>query len=264
MIMIIDDTNNPKITHLNDNNSHKLQIMMDANSNFIEDNTSPKSIHQILCEAYIKLLKLDFEITKTYSEDNSNIIDVSLPIIYYGKNFVQRDNLNTFFKKLTNIDKNFCEISDSITKTHIEKLEKIILSELPVLLGFYLHNMKKKHSSSSKTILKTIYNPFKTFRTLRRNIQILKEIDQVFSISDDEECVNYIIAMNHTIENYLNLMGGIYYCDNILDKRRDINSIDMLIYSAYNAQFRVFRDDVTVKILFFFKNIERFYRPTND
>ena len=244
MIMIIDDTNNPKITHLNDDNTQKLQIMIDAKSNFLEDNTCAKSIHQILCEAYIKLFKLNFEITKTNSVENSNIIDVSLPIIYYGKNFVQRENINTFLKKLTNIDKNFCQISDSNKKSHIEKLEKIILSELPVLLGLYSHYMNKKQSSFWKSFLKTIYNPQKTFNTFRRDIKVLKEINEVFSISEVEECINYIQAVNQSINNYLNLMGGVYYCDTILDKRREINSIDMLIYSGYKAQFRVFKEDV--------------------
>jgi hypothetical protein len=242
MIIIVDDTENSKIPHITKKDAHTLEIMVLGSSDFIVGNQESVSIHQILLESYLNLFQLEFNVTKTLRTENCTIIDETFPKIYYGENLVNRDNINYFLKEFTNIDKKFKENSKERILKEAKYLENLILTDLNVFLGVFLYSEKKRLSPFWKIIFKTCFMPIRAFQNYRKEKIMLHKFNEIFSVTNPNEIFSFIIAINKKMEDYLELVGGEKYCLDISDNIRELNSLDLLIYSAYKAEMKVFHN----------------------
>jgi len=247
MIMIVDDTENSKISHITEKDAHTLEIMVLESSDFIVGNQESVSVHQILLESYLNLLHLEHKITKTFRTENCTIIDETFPKIYYGENIVNRDKINYFLKEFTNIDKKFKETSYEKILKEANYLENLILTDLNVFLGMFLYFEKKRLTPFWKIFLKSCFMPIRAFRNYRKEKMMLLKFNEIFSITNPNEIFSFIIAINKKIKDYLELVGGEKYCLDISNNRRELNSSDLLIYSAYKAEMKVFHKNEIVK-----------------
>lgn len=169
--------------------SDKITLIIQSHSPF-----SPEiiSIPQILFELYAEIFDFNVEYTNSYTLDNSKIVS-SLPYAIYGRNIIKKYNLPYFLKKLTRSEKlniPFTIHSEALN-TKIQEIEKLILTDLQLLLSVY--NYKKYYNSSAsyscflKQIFGLIYNTRDSLRTFRNDKRILKEVFEVYHINKEDQ-----------------------------------------------------------------------------
>ncbi len=169
--------------------SYKITMIIQSNSAF-----SPEiiSIPQILFESYAEIFDFDVEYTNSYTLDNSKIVS-SLPYAIYGTNIIKKYNLHYFLKKLTKSEKlnfPFTFNSETLT-TKIQEIEKLILTDLQLLLSVYnymkYYKRKPSYSSYFKQFFELIYNTRDSLRTFRNDKRILKEFFEVYHINKEDQ-----------------------------------------------------------------------------
>lgn len=212
-------------------------------SYLIEGNINNVSIIQEMCLIYNSLFNLDFVFTNSLNKNYSNLAVEELPVINYGNLNIKRNYLNSFLKELVGLNKfyipaNICtKIGIAEINFEIEILEKNILSDLQLALNFFNHFQHYEKTKYLWKFIKFLYQPLIMFNSSFNERKIILEITRLLGISTKFESLEYMNRIFKKIENFLIVLGGEDYCNNL--EKRVINSIDILIYSARKAVNRV-------------------------
>lgn len=220
------------------NNEHQneLRVITHTSSEYLEGNIRYVSISQILCEAYEKFLNVNMKFSKSLSYSNCNVLIENFPILTYGINVVKRSNVHIFLKKFSQLDKETSTAFPSdLLGRKIQNLEEIILTDLQLFLSYINYYKIISSQGRMSNLLKFLFQPVLTFKTYLNDRMVLKEINEKFEIKSNEQVYDYIHGINRKMELFLKEVGGAY----CTDKKRKLNSIDLVIYSAYKAQEKV-------------------------
>lgn len=150
--------------------SESLKCMAHRNSTFIEGNICNVNIHEFLINTYNKLFNLQISFNQSLSTNPENLSNKNLPFILYGSNKIDRGSVNSFLKRLTNIDFNLglneeMYLDDiQYSKLDFFILEKIILSDLQAYVDNYVYLKYLEKTSMFTKIFKFIYQPIRTLK----------------------------------------------------------------------------------------------------
>jgi hypothetical protein len=174
-----------------DNLNSRINLIYHTNSNYLTGNMNYVSLHQILTNIYDKLFKLNIRYTKSLSNKNCNVIIENLPLITYGVNHVKRQNIHLFFKKLTNIDKDWEFVRLENVKSEALELENLIFTDLQLFLSLYNYHQNKEKDSIIKNLIKFMYQPIDSIKTYYNDKSVLDEVKRVFEIQNKNEVFFY-------------------------------------------------------------------------
>jgi hypothetical protein len=167
----------------------KISLIVQSTSPF-----SPEviSIPQILCETYAEIFNMDINYTNSFTLDNSKIIS-SLPYAIYGANIIKKYNLNYFLKKLTKLENLNIPNTSNSEYIHIkfQEIEKLILTDLQLILSVYNYLKYYKRSGTFSAYLKQFfelfYNTRDSLRTIRNDKKILREFLEVYHVNKEDQ-----------------------------------------------------------------------------
>jgi hypothetical protein len=165
----------------------KICIIHHVDSQFVEGNFKYTSIHEILCETYNNLFKLNAEFTKSLSFHYCNVLIENLPKIVYGVNSVSREYIHIFLKKLLNIDKNFNEVQNNEIKDEAQVLERLIFTDLQLFISLYNHYLNINKIGYFRRILKFLYQPWTSIKAYFKDRIVINEAKKVFNVNDMDE-----------------------------------------------------------------------------
>lgn len=226
---------------MNENKKVIIKCIVHRSSSFVEGNINHVSIQQELCFVYNALFRLNFHFVSSFNNSTSNLIIENLPMIIFGYHTIKKGNIHYFLKELVRI-KDVTSLVDpkdkdkEIMKIEFENLERMILSDLQILLNYYNYIQINDKTSFFYRFVKSLYQPYKALSSINNDSKMIKEISKFMGVSTKVEALAGVKNINEKIENFL-LEKGEEYIINL--DNREINSLDILIYSAVKVQRRV-------------------------
>lgn len=172
--------------------SESLKCMIYKSSNFIEGNICNINIQENLINTYDKLFNLKIFFNQSLNTKPENLSGKELPYILYGNTKIERGNINSFLKRLTNIDcnleKNQDYYLDGIQYDKIEFfiMEKILLTDLQSYVDNYLYLKYLEKTSMFTRFTKFLYQPIQTIKSLFIDSKNLIYYSKIYGIT----CLN--------------------------------------------------------------------------
>jgi hypothetical protein len=222
--------------------THPILCFTHEKSFLIEGNINHISITQELCFIYNSLFKLNTTFTESLNNNYSNIMIENLPYLIYGGIPIKKHFIPDFLKKLVNLEKMKNINSDKMLQIEVDSIEKSILFDMQLGLNLYNYFNFYQKTNSLWKVLKTIYQPWITYRTYLHDKENLLEFRKLLGISSKYEALEFLKNLNQKIEIFLTNQGESYY--KIHD--RQIYSIDLLIYACVKAQIRVLETGIKI------------------
>ncbi len=158
---------------------------------------------------------MNIKFNKSHSYSELNLLIDQLPLLSFDNNLIRPFQIVKFMKELTGIDSDYKGQS-------FDEIESLILNDLQLYLNYYYYYSKK--ASIWKKIVRFLYQPVSSIRTIYNDYQFIKEVNKVFNIHNKDEIVNFIDTVDKKIEKILISFNG------------ELRSIHILIYSALKAQ----------------------------
>jgi hypothetical protein len=170
---------------------------------------------------------MKFNKSLSYAENNLNI--PGLPLISYGENLVQPEQIPDFMRKLTSIDNHLSKEE----REGFVRLESIILNDLQLFLNYYHYARNHNNTPFWRNVLSFLYQPCTFLKTKVNDHKFIQEVNRVFEIEKFEQALWHIQTINLRIEEYLGSKPEQYW-ERI--ENRTVSSLDLLIYSACKAE----------------------------
>jgi hypothetical protein len=223
--------------------THPILCFTHEKSFLIEGNINHISITQELCLIYNALFKLNMAFTESLNNNYSNIMIENLPYLIYGGIPIKKHFIPDFLKKLVGLEKMKNLNSDKLLQIEVDSIEKTILFELQLGLNLYNYFNFYQKTNSLWKVLKTLYQPWITYKTYLHDKENLLELRKLLGITSKYEALDFLKNINQKIENFLANQGENYY--KIKDSR-EIYSIDLLIYASVKAQRRILDNGIKI------------------
>lgn len=178
--------------------SESLKCTLLRSSNFIEGNTCNINIYETIITTYDKIFNLKIKYSQSLNSKPENLSPKELPYLLYGATKIERGNLKSFLKRLTNIDYNLSLTDDyyldgiQYSKMEFFNLEKIILSDLQAYADNYLYLKSLENTGMFKRVSKFVYQPIQTIRSIFFDSRNLVYNSKQFGITDSNNVINNV------------------------------------------------------------------------
>lgn len=152
--------------------SETIKCSLLKQSTFIEGNRCNLNILEPIITTYDKLFNLKIKYNYSINPKAENLSNKEIPYIIYGSTKIERQNLNSFFKRLTNIDyelsltDNFYLDGIQYSKTEFFILEKIILTDLQYYVDLYMYLKSQEDCGMFIRITEFIYQPIQSIKSI--------------------------------------------------------------------------------------------------
>jgi hypothetical protein len=222
--------------------THPILCFTHEKSFLIEGNINHISITQELCLIYNSLFKLNMTFTESLNNNYTNIMVENLPYLIFGGIPIKKNFIPDFLKKLVSLEKMKNINSDKLLQIEADSIEKTILFDIQLGLNLYNYMNFYQKTNSLWKVLKTVYQPWITYRTYLHDKETLLELRKLLGISSKYDALEFLKNNNQKIENFLANQGENYF--KIQD--RQIYSIDLLIYACIKAQIRILDNGIKI------------------
>jgi hypothetical protein len=252
-----ENNSNPISDIINDPHP-EIKCIIHKFSKFVDGNINNISIYQELCYIYNTIFKLQMTFSESYNNFDSNVLVENLPTIVYANQIVRKPNIKNFLNQLLGLKspgelvKGETDIpvlsklnsEDLVIKSiEIENLEKILFSEFQLAINYYKYIDTYDKTNSLVKIWKYIYQPWRRVKVSRNDSGLLQQITKILGISSKYEAIEFIKSINAKIENLLSSFGEAYSTGIEISKRQ-INSLDLMLYAAFKTENRVLFDKI--------------------
>ncbi len=188
--------------------SESLKCLIHKSSYFIEGNVCNANIQEDLIKTYDTLYNLKIKYTPSLNTKPENLSAKELPYILYGNVRIERGNINSFLKRLTNIDFNL-EINDEYyldgiqySKYEIFIMEKIIFSDLQAYVDFYSYMKYSEKTPMFIRVIKFLFQPIQTIKSFIYDPKYLAKNNMIYGITTLKNVNNFYIFINQQIFFY--------------------------------------------------------------
>jgi len=175
--------------------SESLKCTLLRHSDFIEGNICNSNLYETIITTYDKLFRLEIKYSESLNTRAENLSPKELPCLVYGATKIERGNLNSFLKRLTDIDFNLSlareYYSDGIQYSKIEFfiLEKIILSDLQTYCDNYLYLKTHGEYGMFKRVTKFLYQPIQTIKSVFWDSRNLVHNSKLYGINGSNHVI---------------------------------------------------------------------------
>jgi hypothetical protein len=233
----------------NSNRTNTPICILHTSSFFIEGNINNISILQELIYSFNAVYNLGLKFIFSLNNSTTNLIVNDLPVIIFGNHVINKGNIFSFLKQFVKIrDKYSFKSLDSLNtdelylkKIQIENLEKIILTDLQLILNYYSSYINSEKTNFFWKFIKFLLQPIKSVKTNKNDKSLNLEITKMIGVSTKFEAIEMAFEINRRINSLLEEFDDEYFNSKRLRDRK-FNSLDLLIYSSYKAQKRSFKN----------------------